>query len=366
MMKRRMMNVLVLLLVGTMMLMTACSGGNKTESTTASDGQGDKEQVEETSEKPEATGEKVVIKIAHDNNTQEAGHKAFEKFGEIVSAETDGRISVEIYPGGQLGSVQDAFEQTRRGDIDMSVAATTLFTQTIPEFAVWDSFFMFDDAEHAYRVLDGKAGQEMMKPLEPMNLVGLGYMEIGFRNFSNSKHPIVKAEDVAGLKIRGYSPMQIKAWEAAGATLTNLAWAEVFTSLQQNLIDGQESAVASFYNAKFYEAQKYLSLTNHIYTNWLWYANKDFMDALTPEDRTIIEAAAKEAINYDRALLAEDQEATLAKLPELGVEVNELPFEERQKLGDLMNNAVKDDIIEMCGQEIYDMVNEQIEAERIQ
>ncbi len=116
---------------------------------------------------------------------------------------------------------------------------------------------------------------------------------------------------------------------------------------------------------EFLCSTKYLSLTNHIYTNWPRYANKFFMDALTPEDRAIIEAAAKEAIPYDRTLLAEDQEAILAKLPELGVEVDEVSFEERQKLGDLMNNAIKDHIIEMCEQETYDMVNEQIIAERI-
>ncbi len=300
-MKKKTMNVIVYLLVGIMMLSAGCSGGSDATS------DGDKADVQTTKKQEEKVPEKIVIKIAHDNNTKEAGHQAFVRFGEIVSEATDGRVVVEIYPGAQLGSVQDAFEMTRRGDIQMSIAATTLFTQTIPEFAVWDGFFMFDDAEHAYRVLDGVAGQELMKPLESFNMVGLGYMEIGFRNFSNSKRPIMKAEDVAGLKIRGYSPMQIKAWEAAGASLTNLAWAEVFTSLQQNLIDGQESAVSSFYNAKFYEAQKYLSLTNHIYTNWLWYANKEFMESLTPEDRAIIEAAAKEAIAYDRELLAEAQ-----------------------------------------------------------
>ncbi len=308
--------------------------------------------------------EKVTIKLAHDNNVQAEGHLAFMEFKKIVEAESDGRIEVQIYPGGQLGSVQDMFEQTRRGDIQMSVGATTLFTQTIPEFAVWDSFYMFEDAAHAHRVLDGKAGQELMKPLDKMNLEGIGYMEIGFRNFSNSKRAIVDPSDVEGLKIRGYSPMQIKAWESVGCSLTNLSWSEVFTSLQQNLIDGQECATSSFYNAKFYEAQKYWSLTRHIYTNWLWYANKDFMAELSDTDRALIMDAAQKAIALDRKLVSEAEEKTLAMLPGNGVDVNEVPLETRLAMGERMNGAVSAEIIAKCGIEIYDMVQAEIVAER--
>ncbi len=311
-----------------------------------------------------AEAEKIVIKLGHDNNVQTPGHAAFLKFKEIVEAESEGRIEVKVFPGGQLGSVQDMFEQTRRGDMDMSVGATTLFTQTIPEFAVWDSFYMFDDAAHAHRVLDGKAGQELMKPLERMDLVGLGYMEIGFRNFSNSKRAIETPEDVQGLKIRGYSPMQIAAWESVGCSLTNLSWSEVFTSLQQNLIDGQECATTSFYNAKFYEAQEFWSLTRHIYTNWLWYANKDFMDGLSAADRAIVESAAKEAIAEDRRLMAAAEQETLDMLPGLGITVQEVPLETRLAMGEKMNAAVGGQIVEKCGQDIYDMVMTEIKNER--
>ena len=307
---------------------------------------------------------KVKIRLGHDNNVQTPGHAAFEEFKRLVEAESKGDIEVQIFPGGQLGNVQEMFALTRRGDIEMSVGATTLFTPTIPEFAVWDSFYMFDDAAHAHRVLDGKAGKELMKPLERMRLEGIGYMEIGFRNFSNSKRPVVQTEDVKGLKIRGYNPMQIKAWESVGCNLTNLSWSEVFTSLQQNLIDGQECATASFYSAKFYEAQKYWSLTRHIYTNWLWYANKPFMDKLSAEHRAIIENAAKAAIKLDRELVAKAEQEILDQLPGLGIEVNEVPLETRLAMGEQMNAVVKDEIIEKCGADIYTMVMDEIKAER--
>lgn len=313
-----------------------------------------------------AAGEKQInIKLAHDNSVQTPAHKAFEEFKKIVEEESDGRITVSIFPGGQMGSVQDTFEQTRRGDIQMSVGATTLFTQTIPEFAVWDSFYMFDDAAHAHRVLDGTAGKKLLEPLEAMDLVGLGYMEIGFRNFSNSKRSLVTPEDVSGLKIRGYSPIQIKAWESVGCSLTSLSWSEVFTSLQQNLIDGQECATGSFLSAKFYEAQDYWSLTQHIYTNFMWYANAEFMNSLSAADRALIESAAKRTIDLDRELIASDEVAALEKLKEYGVQVEEVPLETRRALGEKMNNAVKSEIIEKCGQETYDFVMEEIKKSRM-
>lgn len=337
--------ILIMAVLVSLSLVVGCGGGNG-----KTDGGG--------------AGKAIEIKLAHDNTTSTPAHEGFLKFKEIVEEKTDGEVTVTIFPGGQMGSIQDTLEQTRQGDLEMSVGFSSGFTQTIPEFAVWDSFYLFEDAAHAHRVLDGEAGIELMKPLEKMGLEGLGYMEIGFRNFSNSVRPIEKAEDVKGLKIRGYNPMQIKAWEAVGANLTNLAWAEVFSSLQQNLIDGQESATESFYSAKFYEAQKYWSLTQHIYTNFLWYANEAFMASLSDDHKQIIYDAVEETIKYQRELAAKAEEEVLSKLPEEGIEVNEVSLEERTRMGELMNAAIKDDIIDSCGQEIYDFVMEKVEEER--
>ena len=107
-------------------------------------------------------------------------------------------MEVVIFPGGQMGSVQDTFEQCRRGDIEMSGSTTSNFTRAMPEFAAWESFYMFDDTAHAKRVFESEAGKKMMEPLKRMNLTGIGYMELGFRNFSNSKRPIQTEEDFKG------------------------------------------------------------------------------------------------------------------------------------------------------------------------
>ena len=138
----------------------------------------------------------ITIRIAHDNNVNTPLHKAFLKFKDLVETGSEGRMEVVIFPGGQMGSVQDTFEQCRRGDIEMSGSTTSNFTRAMPEFAAWESFYMFDDTAHAKRVFESEAGKKMMEPLKRMNLTGIGYMELGFRNFSNSKRPIQTEEDL--------------------------------------------------------------------------------------------------------------------------------------------------------------------------
>jgi len=309
-------------------------------------------------------GDKIVIRVGHDSGIQHPVQEALVEFEKSLEEKSNGKFDVQIYPASQLGSATELLEQVRRGDAAMGLGASTHFTQTTPELTVWESFFLFDDPEHAHRVLDGKAGKETLKSLENMGITGLGYMEMGFRNFSNSKRPIEQADDLKGLKIRGYNPIQIKAWEPLGVSLTNLAWSELFTSLQQNLIDGQESATTSFYTEKFYEAQKYYTVTNHIYTNYPWYVNTKFLDGLSDEDRQLLEREVKSAIDLERELMAKHEVEMLEELPKNGVEVNELNQAEREKMGKIMNKAISEDIVGKTGQELYDMVMEEVEANK--
>lgn len=308
--------------------------------------------------------EKLKVRIAHDNNVNTPLHKAFLKYEELVEERSDGKIDIILFPGSQMGSVQDTFEQCRRGDIEMSGSTTSNFIQAIPELAVWESFYLFDDSAHAKRVFESEIGKKMLEPLERMDLQGIGYMELGFRNFSNSKHPIIKADDLKGLKIRGYNPIQIEAWEALGVNTTSVSWNELFTSLQQKMIDGQECATNSFYTEKFYEAQKYWSLTKHVFTNYLWYANKDFMESISEEERSILLECAKEAIDYNWQLVDEIEEDTLKKLEQEGVHINEVDTEERRKMGALMNERTKEDIVSLCGEEIYATFMKAVEEQR--
>ncbi len=306
----------------------------------------------------------ITIRIAHDNNVNTPIHMAYLQFKDLVENRSNGRMEVIIFPGGQMGSVQDTFEQCRRGDIEMSASTTSNFTRALPEFAAWESFYMFDDADHAKRVFESEAGKEMMEPLARMDLRGIGYMELGFRNFSNSKRPIETADDVKGLKIRGYNPLQIKAWESVGVNTTSVSWGELFTSLQQRLIDGQECATTSFYTEKFYEAQTYWSLTRHVFTNFLWYANEDFMASLSQEDQDFIMKCAQEAIDYNWTLANEAEADILDVLETEGFAINEVPVEERREMGEKINATIKEDIIANCGEDRYNMLMDAVVAER--
>lgn len=309
-------------------------------------------------------GSNVVVRIGHDSSNGHPSHKALLEFEKAVEKRSENQIDVQLFPASQLGNASEIMEQVRRGDVEMGLGASTHFTKTFPELAVWESFYLFDDAAHAHRVLDGKAGKATLDVLNSNGLTGLGYMEIGFRNFSNNNKPLKTMEDFEGLKIRGYNPLQIKAWESLGLSLTNLSWDELFTSLQQNLIDGQESATTSFYDEKFYETQNYWSLTKHVYTNYLWYANSKFMDSLSDKNKKIIQEESENAIKSERELMEKLEKETLEKLPDEGVKVNEVPLEERYKMGEIMNDAIKTDIVEQTGQDLYDIVMNEIEVER--
>lgn len=310
------------------------------------------------------TGEKVTIRFAHNLTTESVEHDAVVYLQNLLQEKSGGNIEMTIFPGAQMGSVTDAMDKVGRGDLEMSAGTTTNFVQSIPEFAVWDLFYMFDDIEHVYRVMDSETGTKMLEPYKRKGVTGLGYMTTGFRHISNSKRPINTTQDVSGLKMRGYNPIQIKAWESVGCSMASISWDELFTALQQNLVDGQECAIAGFWQQKFYEAQKYFSLSGHVYTNWVVYINTAFYEGMSEENRAILDECVKEATAYQRQKMDEAEQDLLKKLADAGCEINEIPLEERQKMGEIMNAAVKDDIIAQCGQDIYDLVMAEVEKQR--
>jgi len=221
---------------------------------------------------------------------------------------------------------------------------------------VLDMFYLFRDVEHAHRALDSDAvGGLLLKAMENKGFVGLGFMEVGFRSITSNKRSINTFADLKGLKIRAASnPAQIEAWKSVGTAPTPLSWGEIFTSLQQGLINTQESSIYSIYAERFYEAQKYLSLTDHIYTNYVWFMNKDFWDGLNDQQQAIIKRASKSAIAEQRVLAAELNKQIISVLEENGMQVNVVDAEVRAEMKLIMNNAVHDDLREKTGAKLFD------------
>ena len=306
-----------------------------------------------------------VLRIAHDSQENTALHQAYLYFQELVEADEElANIEVEIFPAGQLGSANEMFDTVQQGNLEMTSPATVLLSNSIPEFNVLDIFYLFDSVEHAHRFYDGPGGMRLLEAFDDVGLHGMGFGEVGMRNFSNSREPIESLESLEGLKVRGYNPIQIAAWQAAGAAPIPMNWGEVFTSLQQGLLDGQESAVGSMYTARFFEAQDYISLTEHVYTNYVYVMNKGFWDSLNDTEQSALDAAVKQMIVRQRELAEQFSGDYLQLMVDAGVKVNTLSAQFKEELRRALNEPNYDTMRDLTGPELFDSILEEVEKAR--
>lgn len=297
----------------------------------------------------------TTIRIAHAQPEASPLHAALDHFKTTLEERSEGGFVVEIFAGGQLGSVGEATELVQSGNIQMTTGASVLLSSTVPELGVLDQFLLFEDEEHARGVLDGEAGDRLLGAMEARGLKGIGFLELGFRSFTNSRAPLDSVEAFRGLRLRSAdNPIQIKAWRSIGAVPLPLAWGEIYSSLQQGLIDGQESALSSMVVERFYEVQDYVSLTGHIYWPELWFANLDFFNGLDEDQQALLMEVAAETTALQRDLVAAANAETLDQLIAAGLAVNELPADERAQMGATMNAAIEADIRANVGDDLYD------------
>ncbi|MCG8698605.1 MAG: TRAP transporter substrate-binding protein, partial [Bacteroidales bacterium] len=247
-----------------------------------------------------------VIKVGHGLPEDTSLGQGFSKFKELVETNSNGSIEVEIYANGLLGGDRELTESVQLGNVTLTGVSATNLAPFAKEFFVLDSFFMFDSREHAYRVFDGTTGDNLSAALENKNMYGLAFWENGFRHLTNSKRIVAGPDDMRGIKMRvPENPVQIAAWSATGAGPTPMAWGELFTSLQQKVLDGQESTMESIEAMKFYEVQPYISLTGHKYSPFVVIINKEFYDSLSTAEKAIIDSAMKETTAFQRQVAAQ-------------------------------------------------------------
>jgi len=303
-----------ILLLSTVLLMAGC-GGNVQEGGSSEGGQ-----------------DQIVLKLGHVLNETSPFHIGAEEFAKKVEEKSNGQIKIEIYPSAQLGNDRELAEGLQMGTVDMSVSDTSTITGFFPRLQIFSLPFLFKDAEHAYKVLDGPIGEEVLKDFEAKGIVGLAYWENGFRHLTNSQKPITKPEDVAGMKIRVMEiPLHVSLWKTLGADPTPMAWTEVYTALSQGTVDGQENPIQTIYTQKIYEVQKYLSLTSHVYSPAVIMISKQVYDKLSPDQQKILVEAARETATFERNYIKDLEENALKKLPELGMEVEMNPDREAFK-----------------------------------
>ncbi|OXS79320.1 TRAP transporter substrate-binding protein [Domibacillus enclensis] len=299
--------------VSSMVLLSACSGGGSTSSENAAEGGG--------------SGETVTLKVGHTLADTSHYQEGMVKFQELVTEKTGGSVEIEVFPNGSLGGERDMIEGLGVGSVDMVLTSTGPMSGFVPEVTVVDLPFLFRDEEHAHKVLDGEIGTELGKKVEDtMGVKTLAWWENGFRNVTTASTAIEKPEDLKGIKIRTMeSDIHMDSFSAMGAQPTPMAFTELFTALQQGTIDAEENPVPVIMTSRFYEVQDHLTMTRHFYNPSLLLMSQSKFDALTPEQQTAIEEAAKEAGVYERQVVQDMEKQYIEELKGNGMQVIENP-----------------------------------------
>lgn len=278
-----------------------------------------------------------TIKFANQNA---AGHPivmGMEKFKEMVEKQSGGKIKVNVFPGGALGSDQANVSAIQGGTLEMASMNSGIFASQVKEFTIFDFPFMFANGKEADAVVDGPVGKKLHAKLEEKGIVGLGFYELGFRNITNSKRAVTKVEDLEGLKLRVIpNPINVDWVKALGANPTPLPWPEVYSALEQKAVDGQENPVATINGAKLYEVQKHLALTGHQYNPQSVIISKKFWDKLSAAEQKLIAVAVTESAKYQRDQARKLEASILENLKKNGMQVTQLPAAEMDKLRDKM------------------------------
>ena len=269
----------------------------------------------------------TVLKTNHSVLPTHAYHLGALRFADLVKERTKGEVIIDVLHSAQLGAERESIEALQLGTLDLTICSTAPLIGFTKSFMAFDLPFIFLDRAMAFRVLDGPIGQKALAEIEKNNIVGLAFFENGFRQVTNSKLPIVTPGDLKGLKIRTMeNKIHMASFKAVGANPTPMAFGEVFTALQQKTVDGQENPMSLIYDGKYYEAQKYISMTGHFYAAAPLLMSKRSFSKLTPEQQQIVREAAKEATSFQRSLMKEQDDKAME-----GLKANRMEFTEVDK-----------------------------------
>ena len=272
-----------------------------------------------------------TIKVGYIGSETHPTMQAMKTFAKDVEAGSKGKIKVELYPNAQLGGDRELCEGVQMGTIQMALPASSALAGFDKRVQVLDLPYLFTSRKTAFEALDGILGNKLNQYLLSKGFVVLGYQENGMRHVTNSKRPIKSPADLKGLKIRTMeNPMHIAFFKELGANPTPMSWGELYTALQQGTVDAQENPYAMIDDGKFYEVQKYVSETGHVFSYEILIANKKFMDKLPKELNKLVADEAHKAIMAQRASMEKEEEAFKAKVTKAGLKANPLTPEEKK------------------------------------
>ena len=298
-----------------------------------------------------ALAQSTKLRLAHSGAESETQHLAALEFAKQVKSLSNGTLEVQVYGSSTLGNDNTAIASVRGGTIDLTTSGTPYYTGMVGRMNVLDLPYIFTSTEHAYKVLDGSIGRGLLDELEAHGMKGLAYWEVGFRSLTNSKRAVKTPDDVKGLKVRTTpNPAHIKAFQLLGATPTPMPLAEVFSALENKAVDGQENPVNIVRNNKFYEVQKYMTLTRHAYTAMPVVMNKKKFDSLTPEQQKALIQAAQAAGKYQRDLIKKNEADDLKFLQANGMQV--LDAVDTEPFRKIVAEPIKQQFVEKFGSQL--------------
>ena len=275
----------------------------------------------------------TILKLGHGLDTSHPVHLAMSYMAEKTAEYSEGSMRIDVYPSQQLGTERELLELLQIGSVDITKVSSSVIEGFDPIYKVFSVPFLFADEDHRYRVWDGEVGRSLLDKGERIRLVGLTYYDAGTRSFYTKDRPVHHPRDLEGLKIRVQeSPASIRMVNLLGGSATPISWGEIYTSLQQGIVDGAENNPPSLHLSRHYEVVGYYSLNEHTAVPDILYASLSTWNRLTPEQQAILRRAAEESALYQRRLWQKATERALLEVSEAGVEIiipDKAPFIER-------------------------------------
>ncbi len=285
----------------------------------------------------------IPIRLSHPNVPQHPMGKAFIKFKKLIEERSNGAFRVDIFDSSKFGNFDSVVQGLQLNMLQMGSAATPNLSPFSDEFLIFDLPFLFPDYPSTDKITDGPIGMNATKALEKSGVIGLGYIEIGFRNLWNSKRAIAKLGDAKGLKIRSTpSKAHIQTLNDLGINPTPISWGEVYTAMQQKTVDGIDIDLNLAWYNNFHEVNSHLTIVNSIYSPHLVMISKRFMESLTPAHKKMVLNTFQEIKLYNRKLIRDGEKEILKKLPGKKVEVTVLSPEERKRWADATAGVYKE------------------------
>ncbi|SEL63371.1 tripartite ATP-independent transporter solute receptor, DctP family [Roseateles sp. YR242] len=266
--------------------------------------------------------------------------RAVKVFADEVQKLSGGKMRVRAIGGAALGPDTQMQQALIGGAQEMMVGSTATLVGIAKEMALWDTPFLINNTREADALLDGPVGDKVRARLEEKGLVGLVYWENGFRNLTNSKRAVTKLEDLDGIKLRVMqNNVFLDSFRQLGANAVPLPYSELFTALETHAVDGQENPYNTILSAKFYEVQKYLTVTNHVYSPWIVTVSKKFWDGLSKDEKAVLQKAAFTSRDFERKDTRDEAAKALTDLKAKGMQVNELSPAEAVRMRDKLTRV---------------------------